>query len=209
MAEAPTTIEVGPPSSRAGRLLIRLDGAAHRPWFLPTLAVFPMSDYALPVLPNQLLLMGLSALHPRRWRTIAFTFVLASAMGAFLTALVLQSAGPWLLSTIGGLAPQREELREVGELISQYGAWAVAALSLLPWTPRAAVVMCALVGIPPWTIALAVLGGRLIPVTLLAFGGARSPLLLRRSRRLDRVLTEVESHRALSTQQRDDGFEDR
>ncbi|MCM2388318.1 VTT domain-containing protein [Streptomyces albipurpureus] len=157
-----------------------------------------MSDYALPVLPNQLLLMGLSALHPRRWRMIALTFVLASATGAFLTALVFQTAGPWLLSTIGGLAPQREELREVSGLITQYGVWAVAVLALLPWTPRAAVVMCALVGVPPWTIAVAVLVGRPVPVTLLALGGARAPLLLRRSRRLDRVLTEVETHRALA-----------
>ncbi|MEU5402920.1 VTT domain-containing protein [Streptomyces sp. NPDC005963] len=199
MADVPAVNER--PTTRAGRLLIRLDGAAHKRWFLPTLSVFPLSDYALPVLPNQMLLMGLSALHPRRWRMIALTFVVASALGAFLAATLFQIAGPWLRSTLGGLAPQREELSEVSDLITQYGAWGVAALALLPWTPRAAVVMCALVGIPPWTIAAAVLVSRPVPVMLLAYGGARAPLLLRRSRRLERVLLEVEAHRTHTARQ--------
>ncbi|MFI1017751.1 hypothetical protein [Streptomyces sp. NPDC020965] len=182
-------------STRTVRLLLRLDRAAHRRWFLPTLAVFPLSDYVLPVLPNQMLLVGLSALHPRRWLTIALTFVTASVLGAFLTATAVHAAGPWLLETVGSIAPGRAELREVAGLVESYGGWALAALALLPWTPRAAVVMCALVGIPPWTVALAILAGRPLPVALLALTGAKSPGLLRRSRRIDRVLAEVEARR--------------
>ncbi|MGW4034403.1 hypothetical protein ACWEFL_34775 [Streptomyces sp. NPDC004838] len=179
--------------TRTARLLLRLDRASDRRWFLPTLAVFPVSDYALPVLPNQMLLMGLSALHPRRWRAIALTFVTASVLGAFLAATAVSAAGPWLLETVGAVAPGRAELREVAGQVERYGAWALAALALLPFTPRTAVVVCALAGIPPWTVALAVLAGRPLPVALLALGGAKAPGLLRRSRRIDRVLAEVEA----------------
>ncbi|QDY80329.1 hypothetical protein [Streptomyces qinzhouensis] len=198
MADAPAAAP-GPPSTRAGRLLIRLDRAAHRPWFLPALAVFPLSDYVLPVLPNQLLLMGVSALHPRRWRTIALTFVAASAVGALLVATAVQSAGPWLLEAAGRL-PGSGELREASDVVNRHGALALAALALLPWTPRAAVLACALAGVPPWSIALAVLAGRPVPVTALALSGARTPRLLRRSRRLERILAEVRARQAKDTE---------
>jgi hypothetical protein len=50
------------PTTRAARVLLRLDRAAHRPWFLPAVAVFPLSDFVLPFLPNQILLTTLGAL---------------------------------------------------------------------------------------------------------------------------------------------------
>ncbi|MEO3973843.1 hypothetical protein [Streptomyces sp. CAU 1734] len=194
MADAPHPAPGGP-TTRAGRVLVRLDRAAHRPWFLPALAVFPFSDYALPVLPNQMILVGASALHPRRSRMIALTFVIASALGAFTVATAVQLAGPWLLETVGGLVPGRDELREAGGFVSRNGVGALALLALLPWTPRVGVLVCALAGVPPWSVALAVLIGRPLPVTLLAVAGARAPRLLRRSRRAERLLAEVLARR--------------
>ncbi|MEU9609249.1 hypothetical protein [Streptomyces sp. NPDC048057] len=193
MADAPTTAP-RPGSrtgTRAGRILKQLDRAADGPWFLPSLAVFPLGDYVLPVLPNQMLLMGVSALHPRRWRTIALTFLTASVVSAFLVATVVQSAGTWLLEAAGQPVEPAELGGDVGGFVARHGALALGVLSLLPWTPRAAVLLCALAGLPPWSIALAVLAGRPLPVTLLAAAGARAPRLLRRSRRIDRLLTEV------------------
>ncbi|MFF8955075.1 hypothetical protein [Streptomyces sp. NPDC014894] len=195
MADVRTAAPHGP-TTRAGRILVRLDRAAHRPWFLPALALFPLGDYAMPAMPNQMLLMGVSALHPRRWLTIALTFVTASAAGAFLTATAAQLAGPWLMEAAGALVPARSELRESGAFVARHGVWALALLSLLPWTPRVAVLVCALAGVPPWSIALAVLAGRPLPVTALAAAGARAPHLLRRSRRAERLLAEVRARRA-------------
>lgn len=39
---------------------------AIRRWFLPAVAIFPAADYVLPFLPNQMLLLALSVLHPKR-----------------------------------------------------------------------------------------------------------------------------------------------
>lgn len=192
------------PATRAGRTLARLDRAAHRPWFWPMLAVFPLADYALPALPSQMLLTGVAALHPRRLRRIALTFVVASALGAFLTATAVQAAGPWLLNSLGRPDGLGGTDGPAG-LVTRHGPWALALLALLPWTPRAAVLVCALAGVPPWTIALAVLAGRPLPVALLALAGARAPRLLRRSRRVARMLAEVETDRAARDAERSSG----
>jgi hypothetical protein len=50
---------------------------------LPGAGFFPFADFAAPFLPNQLLLMSLSALNPKRRIQLAATFVFASGLGAF------------------------------------------------------------------------------------------------------------------------------
>ncbi|MEV3870206.1 VTT domain-containing protein [Streptomyces sp. NPDC002454] len=183
------------PSTRTGRLLSRLDRSADRRWFLPAVGAFPLGDYVLPVLPGQLLLAGLAALHPRRWWPLVLTFVTGSVLGALLTALAVRAAGDRLLRVAGQLAPDRAEFQQAAELVAQHGPWVLAALSMLPFTPRTAVLACALAGVEPLTIALAVLAGRPVPLVLIGLAGARAPRLLRRSRRVDRVLAEVAAGR--------------
>jgi hypothetical protein len=184
--------EPSPAAGRTVRILRRLDAAARRRWFLPAAGVFPLSDYALPVLPNQMLLIVLAVLHPRRWRALAVTFVTAAGLGALLVAGAVQTAGPWLLETLPG---DRDALAGAAGQVRRYGLWALAVLSLLPWPPRTAVLACALAGTPAWVIAAVVLTVRPLPVVAMAFTAAKAPHLLRRWSRIDRVLTAVESHR--------------
>jgi uncharacterized membrane protein YdjX (TVP38/TMEM64 family) len=148
----------------------------------------------LPFLPNQMLLMTLGVLHPRRWRALALTFIGATSLGALLVAIAVQTASPWLLDTIG-LNPDQGAVRDITQGIERYGWWMLVGLSLPPWTPRTAVLVCALVGMPPWAIASAVMAGRLVPATALTLIGAKAPHLLRRLRSVDRMLSEVESGR--------------
>ncbi len=191
-ADAARTVPASAVPPRPVRVLRRLDRAADRRWFLPATAVFPLSDYALPVLPNQLLLVILAVLHPRRWWALTVTFVTAAGLGAFLVATAVQTGGAWLLEVVpadpGALAGVTRQLR-------RYGLWALVALSLLPWPPRTAVLACALAGLAPWSIAAAVTAARLVPVTALALTGAKAPHLLRRWARVDRLLTAVEAVR--------------
>ncbi|WP_207922703.1 hypothetical protein [Micromonospora sp. KC606] len=178
--------------SRTVLVLRRLDRAAHQRWFLPAVGVFPLSDYALPVLPNQVLLTALAVLHPRRWWALTVTFVTAAGLGALLVAATVHATGPWLLDAIGG-GP--DALTGVTSQIRRHGLWALAALSLLPWPPRTAVLACALAGIPPWAIAAVVMAVRPLPVAAMAFTAANAPHLLRRLPRIDRLLTAVEADR--------------
>ena len=52
--------------SRTARIVLWLDRVSGRPWFLPAVSAFPLCDYVAPVLPNQVLLLALTVLHPRR-----------------------------------------------------------------------------------------------------------------------------------------------
>ena len=182
-------------TSRAALLVLALERRADRPWFLPAVSVFPLSDYVLPFLPNQMLLLGLSFVLPRRWRQLALAFVLATGLGALLTALAIQELGQPLLERLFGGGPESEAVADVMAAVERYGIWALVGLSMLPWPPRTAVVICAIAGLSAVTIGAAVAAGRLVPVGAYTLIGARAPVLLRRWRRIDEVLSEIEARR--------------
>lgn len=179
-------------------MIAGLDRAADRRWFLPAVSVFPLSDYVLPFLPNQMMLVALSVLQPRRWWVFAVTFALSSGLGALLTALVVQAVGPWVLESLFGGMPDEGAAAGVLTMVERHGLWALALLAMLPWPPRSGVVACALAGLPPLGIAAAVTTGRIVPVGVYAFVGSKAPHLLRRFRSVDLLLREVDELRLTS-----------
>jgi uncharacterized membrane protein YdjX (TVP38/TMEM64 family) len=89
--------------------------------------------------------------------------------------------------------PEGNALAPVLEQIRVYGLPSLVGLAMLPWPPRTAVLACAVVGLPPVQVGLAVLAGRLVPATLYAFLGAKAPHILRRLASVDRIMREVEA----------------
>lgn len=181
--------------SRPARALLALERQADRPWFLPAVGVFPLCDYILPFLPNQLLLAGLSMAIPRRWIALALTFVVATAAGASLIVAAIQEFGPTMMEQLLGKMPSASAVAPVLAHIRTYGLLALIALAMLPWPPRIAVLACALAGLPPAHVGLAVLLGRLVPATIYAGVGAKAPQMLRRIPSVDRIVREVEAAR--------------
>lgn len=177
--------------SRPARALLALERQADRPWFLPAVGVFPLCDYILPFLPNQLLLAGLSMSLPRRWIVLALTFVAATAAGATLIVAAIQQFGTPVMEQILGEMPEANAVTPVLAQIRRYGLPALAVIAMLPWPPRMAVLACALAGLPPVEVGLAVLAGRIVPATIYAGLGAKAPNLLRRNPRVDRIIREV------------------
>lgn len=187
------------PSSRpslAAKVVVALERHAHRPGFLPALSIFPLTDYVLPFLPNQLLLLVFAVLMPRRWWLLALTFIAATAVGAFLTAWAVQSWGPALLQALFGGPPEDTAYGQIALLVERYGLWALAALALLPWPPRAGVLVCSLVGLSPLAIAAAVALGRVVPVGAYTLAGAYAPHLLRRVPGAAKLLSDCDTVRA-------------
>lgn len=185
--------EVG--RSRTVRTILALDRVAKRRWFFPAVSAFPLTDYFFPFLPNQMLLIALSVLHPGRWLAFAATFVLAAGAGAALTAAVIQAVGPGLISALSISAPEAGTASEVLGAVEIYGLWALAGLAVLPWPPRSGVLVCAIAGLPPAGIGTAVMLGRIVPATGYALVGAKLPHMLRRVRSIERVLEDVEVNR--------------
>lgn len=179
--------------SRPARALLALERQADRPWFLPAVGVFPLCDYILPFLPNQLLLAGLSMTVPRRWIALALTFVVATAAGASLIVAGIQEFGVPVMEQLLGEMPNASAVAPVLAHIRSYGPLALIALAMLPWPPRIAVLACGLAGLPPAEVGLAVLIGRLVPATIYAGVGAKAPHLLRRFSKVDRIIREVEA----------------
>lgn len=169
-----------PPLSRTQRIVLLLDRSADKPWFMPAVGAFPLMDYALPFLPNQILMISLSFLKPDRWRMIGIAFVAASALGAFLAALFVQAVDmAWLNDALGGVG-ESGTARTVGRMVSDYGVFALVALALLPVPPRAAVLVCAMAGIAPWLIGASVAAGRVFPVFITTYLASRAPEYLMR-----------------------------
>jgi hypothetical protein len=177
------------------RTILAVDRAADRRWFLGGVGLFPLADYVLPVMPNQMLLVALSYLRPALWRRLAAVFVIAGGVSAFAVAAALSTFGGALLAPLGGL-PDQGAAADVLDAVRTQGLWALAAIALLPTTPRIAVVACALAGLPAAGIGLAVAAGRTVPMTLLAAAGAMAPQALRRLSRVDRVMRQIDAVRA-------------
>lgn len=183
------------PLSRSARAILAVDRRSDRPCFLPSVGVFPLFDYVLPFLPNQILLAGLSMMLPQRWIGLAVTFVIATALGAALVAAAIQINGIPFVAQLLGNMPEAEVSGPIFEQIRANGLPALVALAMLPWPPRTAVLACAVAGLPPAHIGLAVLTGRIVPAGLIAGLGAKAPRVLRRIASVDRMMREVEAEK--------------
>jgi hypothetical protein len=181
--------------SRPARVLLCLEQRSARAWFLPGVGIFPFLDYVLPFLPNQILLAGLSMTLPRRWVALAGTFAVATAAGAAMITAVIQLYGLPLVVQVVGNIPEASALRSAMELIRTHGLPALCTLAMLPWPPRTAVLACAVAGLPPAHVGLAVLAGRVLPASICAGLGAKAPQMLRRIDRIDRIMFEVEAEK--------------
>jgi hypothetical protein len=182
-------------SSRPARALLALERQSDRRWFLPGVGLFPLSDYVLPFLPNQIMLAGLSMTLPRRWIALAATFAIATALGAALVTALVQRFGMALIQQVVGTMPETSAIAPVLELIKRHGLPMLVLLAMLPWPPRTAVLACAIAGLSPAQVGLAVLSGRILPSGLLAGLGARAPAVLRRIGSIDRLMEELEAER--------------
>jgi hypothetical protein len=92
-----------------------------------------------------------------------------------------------------GSLPEAHALAPVLEQIRTYGLLALVGFAMLPWPPRTAVLACAVAGLPPAQVGLAVLVGRIVPASIYAGAGAKVPHLLRRLASVDRIMCEVEA----------------
>jgi hypothetical protein len=174
-------------------LILALERRSDRPWFLPAVSVFPLTDFVLPFLPNQMLLVGLSMVLRSRWLALAGSFVVATGIGAALTAMVIQTWGAPAIEALFGGSPEDSGAAQVIEAVRQWGLIALAGFAMLPWPPRTAVIVCAIAGLPPLLMGVVVAAGRTVPALLYAGLGGKAPQLLRRIRRVDKVMREVEA----------------
>lgn len=190
-------MSTGAEAPRLARAVRWLDREADRPGFYGKVGLFPFLDYALPFLPNQMLLIALAYLQRDRWIALAATFAIASALGAMAVALVVQLVGGGVAEWLTGNV---EAAGTAFDLIEDYGAFALAGLALLPTPPRTGVLLCALAGLPVPQIGAAVVGGRLVAAGIIAWAAANSPHVLRRVPVIARRIDALDELRGVASQ---------
>ncbi len=132
-----------------------------KPWALPLLAVVALADSLVPMVPAELLAVSLFILQPQRVRFIALVFTLAAAGSTWLLAATLSGVMGWAGGSFDPQAlaagPGWDQARA---LVNDWGPAALALAGIFPDSPRTSVAVAALAGMPPLTIAAAILAGK-------------------------------------------------
>lgn len=133
----------------------------------------------MPLLPAEFMAISLMIIQPHRARVVGFGFALAASASALVLALVIAQASAYVVSANPGLI---DVLEHGNPFITDWGAFALAALSIFPDSPRASVAAATVAGLPHVTIAVSVFVGKLVLYTGLSYLLIRLPTLIARLR---------------------------
>lgn len=146
----------------------------------------------MPLLPAELMAASLMVIQPHRARTIGTAFAFAAAASALILVLVIKEAKTWVLEASPALA---DAIANSSAVILEYGAPALAVLSVFPDTPRPSIAAATAAGLSPPTIAISVFIGKLALYMGLSY-------LLRRAPQLRRKLSDSSSPLAAAVKQK-------
>jgi len=131
-----------------------------KPRTLVFLAVLSVFDGFVPLLPAEVFVLALGVLQPQRGKFMVLVFAVASALSAFLLALVLGTlagSAEWL-----GLQLMGEQWVKALAIVRTWGPTTMVLLAAFPDTPRTSIAVLALSGVTPAAIGLMVFAGKLV-----------------------------------------------
>ena len=124
------------------------------------LAALSALDGFIPMLPAEAFVVALCILQPQRGKFIVMLFAAASALSAFLLALLLgtlSSSAEWI-----GLQLLGAQWDQASSTIRTWGPVSMVFLSAFPDSPRTSIAALALSGVAPESIGLMVFVGKLL-----------------------------------------------
>jgi membrane protein YqaA with SNARE-associated domain len=124
------------------------------------LAALSALDGFIPMLPAEAFVVALCILQPQRGKFIVMLFAAASALSAFLLALLLgtlSSSAEWI-----GLQLLGAQWDQASSTIRTWGPISMVFLSAFPDSPRTSIAALALSGVAPEAIGLMVFVGKLL-----------------------------------------------
>lgn len=126
-------------------------------FFLATLSAF---DSFVPMLPAEAFVVALGILQPHKAKVIVLVFAMASAVSAWLLALVLGTLSTSAESL--GLQLMGAQWDQALALVRAWGPASMVLLAAFPDSPRTSIAALALSGVAPLLIGLMVFLGKLI-----------------------------------------------
>lgn len=134
-----------------------------KPSALPLLGSLSVGDFFIPALPTQSSVILLAILQPARAIAIVLIFALAAAIGASILSGMAWLMDDFLTQAMPGPGSAAEaHWAQLQQWLSQYGLWALFAMSLSPTPPRTLIILSLLSGIAGSLVVLTVLAGKLI-----------------------------------------------
>jgi hypothetical protein len=155
------------------QLALRKFGSMNRASFLFLVGSTMFLDLIVGFSPTDVVLAGLVWIRPSRWFSTALAAATGSALAAWTLAAFFAGWGE-------PLAPPGAPTPDWVEIIADHGALGLSLLAMTPLPQQPAVVLSALAGSSAFDVALAVLVGRLVKHSVVAWLASRvalSPLL--------------------------------
>lgn len=154
--------------------------AARHPYAFVPFTLLAAADSVMPLVPAEVMAITLMVLQPRRAQVIGAGFAFAAATSAFVFSLLVTQARAYVLAANPDIA---DVLENSSVFIADWGAPALAALSIFPDSPRASVAAATVGGLTPLTIACSVLIGKLVLYAGLVYAVRNLPQLIARLRK--------------------------
>ena len=145
--------------NRGSRMLFRIRHSAWYPAAIFLMAMISAGTGLYPVGPP---LVAATVFAPQRWRGIYAASVLGAALGGMVSATIIQHAGVGFVDRFFPGIREHELWAQVTYWIDLHGGLSLAAIAALPVPQTPVLVVSALAGLHPATIALALFAGKLV-----------------------------------------------
>jgi membrane protein YqaA with SNARE-associated domain len=167
--------------------LVHIEKFSQQKWFLLVIAFFASLDAFVFFIPTEALLIAAALVNPKRWAWTAFWVSVGSAFGATLLGFLASRYGSGFVSHLfPELLRSKVWLHSV-HVIQHHGSWGLTVVSLSPVPQHAAVAIAGLAHLSVVKIFLAVLLGRAIKYSAIAWCAINAPNVLRKLRILPKI----------------------
>jgi membrane protein YqaA with SNARE-associated domain len=166
------------------KLLLRFRGwveaSVDQPWFVWTIATFAFLDLFVIFFPVDWILITTAVLRKRKGYELALACAVGSAMGALALGVLSHLYGLSVIEYFSKGITHTRRWHTTEREIQDFGAWALAAISVGPLPQVPAVVLCGLAKMRGYKIFASVLSARLIKYLFLAWASNNAPGFLKK-----------------------------
>ncbi len=157
------------------RILVILQAATSRPTYPLVIGCIALALTVSMTIPFASILIAAVLLRRDKWKAIATVSSLGSATGGLFLYLIFHHLG-WnqVVEAYPDLV-QSKAWQDATRWVSEYGVWALFALAALPLPQTPALIFTAVSRLPPLSVFLALLAGKLIKYGTYAWLAANFP----------------------------------
>jgi membrane protein YqaA with SNARE-associated domain len=177
---------------RVTKFIAHAERFSNRWWYSPLLALLAGIDLFVGFIPTDGVVISSVLLQPKRWIGMFLWASAGSALGALALSLAVHGLGVSVIQPMFHKTLESTTWVSIASFLIDYGAPALALISISPFPQQPAVVLCALAGLPLTPIFLAIFIGRGLKYGLFAWAASHAPKLIEKFKGARREAKEIE-----------------